>query len=743
MKNLPGLLSVCLLVVLSAQAARAGCDFATADYIEELKHPTHPPVIEVEIPKSRKWMLNSLKILSSRHYNILPKYRKNFKATVSVRYPFGTCQWKAKVRQSGDWKDHIELKNGKVIASLHINLEEGNVLNAVSFKLLIPETRRGENEVFTTLLLSQLGYIAPKTFLTKASVQGTRATYLFQENAEKEMLERNLRREGPIFEGDEAVVWGKNSSSDLVNLPASLARQENDNWTEKGSTSLAISLGAFVRLQREFLDYWAYGLTRSAFLNPNHDLAGDQTFAEYTLLIYSLGGEHAIGTNNYRFYYNTFTSRFEPIYYDGNISFELGEFHKTGYPTDAWQVLLDEIPESAFTDLEQALANLDREKLAADLSISAQLDIARSKSFTEAALGKIAANFSRLKAYAEDRGEPLRRPVALDQVIAEFHDRAKLLEVKQDLRFARLTDDGKGAIVGCPAPYVCETQRIDAGKLVHLIADNELDGQRTLIVDGDAGIDPGEITQTQAPFGIITHAKGSEVLVDAAAKSVTFRQNAPDDWFLISHTTLGDWRLHLEGLAPRSGIGDGGQRFNRFGLTGCLNLYHVSFDGTSISTRAGQCEDGLNIVSGKGTIASIAINGAFADAFDADFSDISADRISVSDAGNDCVDVSTGSYAIGQLSARNCGDKGVSVGEGSTMTIASARIAGAGIGVSSKDLSQTAIADFRASGVAVCMEAFRKKQEFGGGRVTAENAVCDGRYDQDEESRIIVDGSAM
>ena len=30
---------------------------------------------------------------------------------------------------------------------------------------------------------------------------------LFQEDARKELLERNKRREGPIFEGDESLIW--------------------------------------------------------------------------------------------------------------------------------------------------------------------------------------------------------------------------------------------------------------------------------------------------------------------------------------------------------------------------------------------------------------------------------------------------------------------------------------------------------------------------------------------------------
>ena len=30
---------------------------------------------------------------------------------------------------------------------------------------------------------------------------------LFQEKETKELLEKNLRREGPIFEGDESILW--------------------------------------------------------------------------------------------------------------------------------------------------------------------------------------------------------------------------------------------------------------------------------------------------------------------------------------------------------------------------------------------------------------------------------------------------------------------------------------------------------------------------------------------------------
>ena len=54
-------------------------------------------------------------------------------------------------------------------------------------------------------------------------------TMLFQEKAEKEMLEYNLRREGPLLEGDERYVFSKEYKNDYGYIPeqAQLSRQTN------------------------------------------------------------------------------------------------------------------------------------------------------------------------------------------------------------------------------------------------------------------------------------------------------------------------------------------------------------------------------------------------------------------------------------------------------------------------------------------------------------------------------------
>ena len=130
------------------QKVYSRCNFKTADYIEELSTPSNIKDIKVSISNSRKFVVNSAKILISEQKNIDSKFKKKYRADIQVNYPFGKCQYKAKAWQNGDWKDHIKwTDSGDIINSLNIKLEEGNILNSVKFKLLLPHTRNGINEI--------------------------------------------------------------------------------------------------------------------------------------------------------------------------------------------------------------------------------------------------------------------------------------------------------------------------------------------------------------------------------------------------------------------------------------------------------------------------------------------------------------------------------------------------------------------------------------------------------------------
>ena len=153
---------------------------------------------------------------------------------------------------------------------------------------------------------------------------------------------------------------------------------------------------------------------------------------------------------------------------------------------------------------------------------------------------------------------------------------------------------------------------------------------------------------------------------------------------------MDNWTIIFEGVEPNK-KNFNSERLNNNGLTGCLNFYKSNFINSSIKVNNGECEDSLNIVNSKGMIKNIEINNAISDGLDVDFSNINFGTLSITKAGNDCLDVSAGKYNINKINARQCGDKGVSVGEKSIMNIEKLIVDDAFIGLSSKDLSITSV----------------------------------------------------
>ena len=50
--------------------------------------------------------------------------------------------------------------------------KNGNLNGFVRFKLLLPETRNGNSEIFTALLMKELGFISPRTHFIDLNVNG-------------------------------------------------------------------------------------------------------------------------------------------------------------------------------------------------------------------------------------------------------------------------------------------------------------------------------------------------------------------------------------------------------------------------------------------------------------------------------------------------------------------------------------------------------------------------------------------
>ena len=251
---LPALVSI--LFLSNIQANNLSCSTDNIDIFIEAENINF---IDISTLKSKKWSKNYFRAITDYKNNELSeKYKKKFSANIKVQFDNELeCTFPSKIRISGDRIDHLGWGGGssKVdppITSLDVELLAGNINSVVKFKLFIPHTKKGSNEVVSTALLTELGFLAPKTYHVPAVFNGQETEFLFQEKITKEFIESNNLREAPILEGDERFLF----LNDIVAFDRfGLARIINNKWAEKGNTSLNISTTALTQLNKAYLEY--------------------------------------------------------------------------------------------------------------------------------------------------------------------------------------------------------------------------------------------------------------------------------------------------------------------------------------------------------------------------------------------------------------------------------------------------------------------------------------------------------
>lgn len=711
------------LIVFSTNTF-AQCNFRSAEYIDELSSPAKIKAINIEIAKSSKFSRNAFKILISKN-NIPHKLKKNFNALLTVNYDFGFCKYRAKVRQSGDWKDHIKLVKGNPIQSLDVKLKEGNVLGATRFKLLIPETRNGKHEILATLIFRELNFIAPETFEVIVGVNGVQSMMLFQEKAAKELLERNFRREGPIFEGDESLLWSYKQFSPFELEPLALSRLINNNWFEKGFTSQEITLRAFNRLQKAYLDYANLYLKKKSteFINLNGQ--EDINFNNYFVLMHSMNGWHGLRPHNRQYYFNSIEDRFEPIYYDGNISFSplsLQEFPK--------YFLRSQLS----NDLKERLLDLVSSKVVKDRFFE-RLHSSQDIDFYTKSMNQLISN---IKAFSELANS--KKIVDLTS-IQETTDYAWYIDYQMSKKLSQNIVKRLEVQNGTAKLYLHNRDplQISTLELSKILKKNEFINERfTIFPNISLNSSEKGFKDIFVANNIVRMSSGVNATIDENNQSITFAQSQANDWVLFLGGDYSNWDISFKGIINKAHSSyTTNQRFNKHGLTGCLTLYNTIIDNSHIKVSDGKCEDSLNLINNRGEHFRVIITNAFADALDADFSKLVISDLEISNAGNDCLDFSGGIYRIIKANLSECNDKAISIGERSLFEAKLIKVKGANIGLSSKDFSQTEVFKFDAIEVAICGEAKQKKQEFGGGFLKIIENNCIGTTNKDDKSLMI------
>jgi len=729
------------LLTFLPSTLNAECNFISAKHINDLSNPKLIKNIKIETPKSSNYSKNFLKIILTDSQNINSSLRKKFKANITVNYTFGTCKYKGWVKQLGDWRDHITFNDkGEQTRSLHVKLYDGNIINNIRFKLFLPETRNDLNEVFGTSLLKNLGFISPETFQVNTIINGVKSVMLFQEHINKELLEKNNRREGPLFEGDESLLWSYKDYGlfHLINL--ALSRVTNPKWFLKGVNSQLITLNSYEQLQNAYLQFTQSIGSYAYAIFPNNK--ENVIFQDYYFINYAMRGEHGLAPHNRQYYYNSFLRIFEPIYYDGN--FEL----LRGYNKEITHILnlvFQKDYKFQYSNLIQD--KIFREKLYKSYSLRV-INEKKSKKFFDKAYDKLLENIRDIQRHIDQinfeeelkiipkAGKNFHKITTLEMIQSYNEDQKKFKLQQQSIFFNKKLKNGYQLVDDQNNIY-----DISDKEFSKIISRNEYQEKRFVYLPGiklknQFFIEYFEKFEKELQ-GKIIKSKDSTYFIDKKNKILSIHQKNLSDWFLIINANLSGWKIVYNGKKKDEFLKKSSQRFNEYGFTGCLNIYNSLFENTDVFVKDGLCEDSLNIISSKGNLNTIKIFDSYSDAIDIDFSNIKINSISVKNAGNDCFDISSGNYEFSNSNLFNCKDKGISVGEKSTLKVSNLIIDNSDIGVSSKDSSTTKINQAKILNTNICAEAKQKKQEFGGAELFFDNVECSGKFLFDAKSIMV------
>jgi len=195
----------------------------------------------------------------------------------------------------------------------------------------------------------------------------------------------------------------------------------------------------------------------------------------------------------------------------------------------------------------------------------------------------------------------------------------------------------------------------------------------------------------------------------------------------------------FDGLnTPRSGFWE---------LTGAVNFYEsdVSIDHGQFINNTD--EDGLNIIRSQFEITDSYFRNTFSDAFDADFCTGTISNALFENTGNDAVDFSNSQIEVADTVMRKIGDKAISGGENSSLTISNIEITGATIGIASKDLSHIEGNKVSITDCMIGLTLYQKKSEFGPATIDMKDLTAYSSIDMpyliQQKSQLIVDGEII
>ena len=673
--------------------------------------------MDIEVHKSRKWFENILNIYKefSSSDIINPKFKRKYLSTVNVSFVNNEiCDFEAEIKVTGLSKFHFSKEN--FMSSIDIKLLNGHIHNITRFKLLLPKSRYYDNEIFVTTLLNELNFLVPKTFYVNTLLNGKKQKFIFQEKMSKEFLERYKLREGPIY-----VYSNKTEDYPMLKI-------ENASWIKSQKEKFYSSSEGLSKLHD------LYKVKKNNLIDINfNQLKNNEEFLSYNSLMIALNATHGLGIFNRALYYDPISKVFRPIYNDGKPSIlndknfndnyfskRLNEVNLVKNSTIKIKKKIEDININKFQD--QLIRNgisLNRKEIISKLNlISERLDYIKLQ---KEKLNIIPKN---------TRKNPQKQKHV-------FFKSVNSLEICEKYEQNCFTENNVKNLF--KSKKKISHDNYIYSRLLKNDFKNEtyhFYGNKNIIIENFRNL---KLYREIENFNLFTNDQVKVENIDFDKKTISISQTGTYGRAIFKGKKISNWSINFQGLSTGSQT-----IFNN--LTGCITFIDIEVSNINIKTKNGICEDTVNFIRSNGVIKNYSSNNSFSDSLDLDFSEIKIDNAVIENARNDCVDFSGGKYFISKGLFKFCGDKGISVGERSSVKISYSLIENSNIGIASKDGSSIQLNEVNIQKVKTCLASYKKKQEFSGGLINVENFKCvdfNKNFRKDSFSKIIVNNNEV
>ena len=156
-------------------------------------------------------------------------------------------------------------------------------------------------------------------------------------------------------------------------------------------------------------------------------------------------------------------------------------------------------------------------------------------------------------------------------------------------------------------------------------------------------------------------------------------------------------------------------------LYGGINIINSKINIENTKIQNSNSEDAINIISSKSIINNLKMNKIKADAIDIDFGEVNFSNIYCNEINNDCLDISGGLIKGTKLMTKNVFDKGLSFGESSNGYINNSEFINNKVAIAVKDGSKLYTSHNNMSGNEIDIAIFKKKRAYENSEITILN----------------------